>query len=444
MIHKKKWANKKGSALMIAMGMVFLVGATTSSLFYQGLVHSKFGERSLAQTRAMELANSGLELARYTLRHSANDCFSTEIANHTLFDRIPLGEDGNFTVEVLASPDNPYTAKVVSTGTYSPIATTAKVEAKMTCGFLNALDSYAIITAGDLFVTGAITTENGDYSYNEIHADGSVVLFGSVDLPEEGLTITQAGPITTAPPPGVTITQTETPSGMPTVDAGKFTDQMNKFYPEDAAPQYVFHSDGSVTDGANNVLMQAGGQSQTFMGIKYTAAVAGGASKPTWSIIEPGSMESNATFIVKQANLAVSTAVGSELNPKNVTLIVQDGDLNAQQLISLAKRSGAGNVTSRPVGLLVDGNSHIKDLYLNDVAFIGGGTVAVQSVLNLNNGALIAGDDTQLNSVSFENAYDGSPINYHEEEYGNLLKMKGEQTEYKFDGVNQKTTDTTP
>jgi len=69
MIHKKKWANKKGSALMIAMGMVFLVGATTSSLFYQGLVHSKFGERSLAQTRAMELANSGLELARYTLRH---------------------------------------------------------------------------------------------------------------------------------------------------------------------------------------------------------------------------------------------------------------------------------------------------------------------------------------------------------------------------------------
>ncbi|GEM_PF-6270735 len=442
---RKKGVNQKGSALIVAMGMVFLVGATTSSLFYQGLIHSKFGERSLAQTRALELANSGIELARYTMRHSASDCFSTEIAKHTLFNNVPLGEDGHFTVEVLANPNNPYTAKVISTGTYSPVATSAKVEAKMTCGFLNALDSYAIITAGDLFVSGPITTDSGDYTYNDIHADGSITLTGSVEIPPGGLTVTQAAPVVVSPPQGVTITQTATPSGMPVVNAGAFTQQMPKFYPENDAPKYTFHNDGKVTDGANNVLLPACspcGASQVFKGISFTPAAGGVGTKSVWSIIAPSSMEQNANYVIQSADLSIDATVGSEISPFNVAFVVKNGDLKTKPLVSVSldKQPKMGNSISRAVAMVVDGKSYLNDVYLKDVAMVVGGTLTVTGNLGLSNGAVIAGGNTVLNSVDFRIPYNGSPVNHNERAHGSLLAMDAHQTEYYTKGVKSEQT----
>ncbi|MBI4431498.1 MAG: hypothetical protein HY587_07280 [Candidatus Omnitrophica bacterium] len=464
---RKSAGNNRGSALLIAMGMVFLVGATTSGLFYQGITHSRFGERTLAQTRALELANSGLELARYTLRHSASDCFSSEISSRTIFDRIPLGDDGHFRVEVFAIPNDSYTARVVSTGTYTLSDTKTQVEAKMTCGYLSALDSYAIVSGGDLFVSGSVTVENGDYEYNGIHAEGTITFLGSVELPSNGFTITQTAPVTTPPPggaavtpattppvipsantsapanasapAGVTVTQTTTPPVILSVNAAAFEEHKTTYFPGIAGKtQYNFKADGSVTDGDGQLVQSAclpctARDTHSYKGVAYTPPPAGSSSDAAWSVVDPSAVTENATYRFKDVNLNVTREVGTDLNPFPILLVVENGNLTASKKMVLTGLDDMQTKISRPLSILVEGTSTFeKGLSLHNTTLVNGGATVIAKTLNLADSALITSDDVTLAALHFEESYDGSPIIHNEEKHGDMLKKEGVYSEYSF------------
>lgn len=430
---KKRLNKKRGSALFTAMAMVFLVGAATSTFYYQGINWAKGTDRFMERTRALELAASGIELARYTLRHSADDCFQEEVAlpQDVLFDRISLGSDGVFTVRIIPDSANPYRAIVSSEGTYAPTDTKATIEAKMTCGYLNALSDYTIIAGGNVTFFRTVEFEEGTHPYANIHSNNNLLFLASAEIPE-GISLTQGAEVSASLPPDVldnipSVVQGN-PVTIPPVDFSAFAEATGLLYDGSDTSSATFNADGSVTAGNGQTLLgamsapmsgggNAGGaaSSHSYGGFTYSATH--GNHPAEWTYNSSGDLLPAVYNFT--TDVAIDATLGSSLNQEPTAMYAQ-GNMCVGSDSHIEGRPEVGNYIAGSIALLVEGDfsfePNSKDVFsLTGTVLAIGGNAYFRGPVRLEDSAIVANGHIEFhdNVTIAMPSYSGYPIVYN-------------------------------